>query len=122
MITKKKRLYHKLRHLFIAYIDKLHTVLKNKYILNTILTYYQKIQLYYVIISDNTVLTCSVIFVENLDNGNANDNDNDNGDMISLLQSHFEMLHYEITSKLNFAMTGPKLAEDILDSTCNLVI
>ena len=40
--NKKTRFYHKLRHLFIAYIHKLRKSLKNKFVLNTILTYYQK--------------------------------------------------------------------------------
>ena len=114
--NKKTRLYHKLRHLFIAYIHKLRKWLKNKFVLNTILTYYQKIQLYYAIISDNSFLTCTLTFVEYLGNDG-----NDNNVMITLFENYFEMLKDEITSKLNFTLTSATLAKDIFDSNADLI-
>ena len=112
--NKKTRLYHKLRHLFIAYIHKLRKWLKNKFVLNSVLTYYQKIQLYYAIISDNFFVTSSIIFVECL--AQHYNTHNDNNDIITLLDDYFEMFRYEITSTLNFTLTGQKLVDDIFDS------
>ena len=114
--NKKTRLYHKLRHLFIAYIHKLRKWLKNKFVLNTVLTYYQKIQLYYAIISDNSFLTCTLTFVEYLGTDG-----NDNNVMITLFENYFEMLKDEITSKLNFTLTSATLAKDIFDSNADLI-
>ena len=112
--NKKTRFYHKLRHLFIAYIYKLRKWLENKFVLNTVLTYYQKIQLYHAIISDNFFVTSSIIFVECL--AQHHNTHNDNNDIITLLDDYFEMFRYEITSALNFTLTGQKLVDDIFDS------
>ena len=114
--NKKTRLYHKLRHLFIAYIHKLRKWLKNKFVLNSVLTYYQKIQLYYAIISDNSFLTCTLTFVEYLGTDG-----NDNNVMITLFENYFEMLKDEITSKLNFTLTSATLAKDIFDSNADFI-